>query len=247
MWVKSLLRGLGHEYVKTQLSGVGLALISAFLPTLGFSYWFQVGALILGVILLLWPLVAYGWNALRNMSPALTLFYSGCAFVAVGIWVMAWWNAPPTMPIASPSPLPGPSKLLSRMDRFIFACDVPPPSEEQATKLPQEMNRFKNNIELWGDAIGVTYDVVEIRGGIKIVAEATAPEAKRRLLGTPANKVTIEIRRIGQQELVTVFVDLPDILRFLSFMAPTSAREYDEAQRSIERLIGAPAGGCQLR
>jgi len=61
------------------------------------------------------------------------------------------------------------------------------------------------------------------------------------------SKLTIEIRRVFQQEIVTMFVDLPEILRFLSFMAPEpSAAELIEVQRKIEKMVGAAEGKCQL-
>jgi hypothetical protein len=93
----------------------------------------------------------------------------------------------------------------------------------------------------------MSFTLSEIRGGIKIVAEANTAEARRRLLGSFVSKLTVEIRRVGQQEIVTVFIDLPELLRFWSFMSPDpSAPEMTEIQGKMEKLIGATAGKCHL-
>src|SRR5690242_4455128 len=96
--------------IKTQVGGLGLALISAFVPTLGFPYWLHVGGLIVGVVLFLWPVVGYGWNELRNASLTANLFYGFCALLAISIWGMSWWIAPPVT-ARSPSPAPSPNPL----------------------------------------------------------------------------------------------------------------------------------------
>ena len=97
------------------------------------------------------------------------------------------------------------------MDRFIFACDVPPPDPELAATFQQQLEIYKQNLEVSGDATSMSITLTNIRGGVRIVAEATTPEARRRMLDSPSSRLTIEIRRVFQQLIVTVFVDLPEI------------------------------------
>jgi hypothetical protein len=109
------------------------------------------------------------------------------------------------------------------------------------------MEFFKQNSEVWGDAIGMSFTFTAIRGGIRMAVEANTPEARRRLFSSSVSKLTVEIRRVGQQEIVTMLIDLPEILRFWSFMTPEpSAAELIEVQRKIEKLVGAAEGKCRL-
>jgi hypothetical protein len=191
--------------------------------------------------------VGYGWNELRNASLSAKLFYGSCALLAITIWGMSWWIAPRVSAGApSPAPSPNPPQLLSRMDRFIFACDVPPPDAETAAQLPQKKEQFKQTWDVLGDAIGMSVDVTDIRGGVRMIFDATTPEARRRLITSYVSKLTIEVRRVGEIEIVTASVDLPEIVRFLSFMAPVQPQDTANSQSKIEKLIGAPEGGCHL-
>lgn len=204
-----------------------------------------------------WSLISFA--ALGGVALGFHHFGRGFAFlfvVAGVLWFDHWYysnvldlhaTSEPQPGQAPPSSSPALPKLLSRMDRYIFASDVPPPDAEMAAKFPQQKEFSKQNLEVFGDAIGMSVAVTDIHGGIKIVIEANTPEARRLLLGSYTSKLTIEIRRVFQQEIVTMFVDLPEILRFLSFMAPEpSAAELIEVQRKIKKMIGAAEGKCQL-
>jgi hypothetical protein len=148
--------------------------------------------------------------------------------------------------LSSPQSLPL-GQLVSRMDNLIFSCDVPLPDQETAAKFPEQMANFKTNLEVWGDATGITYTFSPIRGGIRLVAEATTIEAKRRLYSAFVSKLTIEIRRIGPQETVNLSIDIPEILRFWSFMTPDPAEnDMIEVRRKIETMLGIAAGKCKL-
>ncbi len=236
-------------WIKTQLSGVGLTLISAFVSTLGLPYWVHVCGFVVGLVLFLWPMLTIYWIAFLHAPRRLKVFLICCGVLATSIWGMSWRITPNVAALRtteSEAASPSSPQLLSRMDRYIFACDVPPPDAEMVSNFPQEMSRFKNNIQVWGDAIGITYDVTAIRGGVRIVAEATTAEAKRRTLGAPVTRATIDVRRAGPKEIVTAFVDLPEILRFLSFMSPISPSDTIIIRRRIEMLVGASEGGCRL-
>jgi hypothetical protein len=83
------------------------------------------------------------------------------------------YQAGPSLP-TSPSPLQqlsplAPLPLLpiqSRFDRFIFACDVPPPQtpEEDA----KQKETLKDNIQAWADTIGVNASFFDIKNGTKL-------------------------------------------------------------------------------
>jgi hypothetical protein len=175
--------------------------------------------------------------------------------VIVGVLSFYWYysnilNGTPTISVVPPTaPTPAGEQLLSRMDKLIFACDVPLPDAEAAAKFPQTKETFKQNMDIFGDAVGMSSSVTDIRGGIRIELEANTEEARRRLLtsGTGASKLTIEVRRLGPKEMVNVSVTLPEVLRFFSFMAPDpSAREIVEIQSKMEKFIGATPGACHL-
>jgi hypothetical protein len=169
------------------------------------------------------------------------LFYFMCTALVVGVWRFV--PAQPTTPKIAGVPI---SQLISRMDNIIFACDVPPPDTETAAKFPAEIDKFKKNLDIFGDVAGLTYTVSPIRGGIRIVAEATTPEAKRRLLSA-VSKLTVDIRRLGEKEIVNLSMDLPEILRFWSFLTPEpSASEVAEVRRKIEIMLGVADGKCSL-
>jgi hypothetical protein len=83
-----------------------------------------------------------GTDKLKNHLMLLLFLFSSAAFVVV-IWRVVP-SPPATAALAS---LPSP-QLLSRMDRFIFACDVPPPEAAKAATFPQEREYYKQNLEV---------------------------------------------------------------------------------------------------
>jgi hypothetical protein len=144
-----------------------------------------------------WPTIAVGclliWWDIKGREGAnpdpnrklLIGFYSGCAAVAVAVWGMALSQyftlpAPAPKPIETPKAVPS-SQLLSRLDHFIFACDVPPPNAEAAAKFPQAREEMRQRFIVWGDVVGMSITVTDIRGGFRIDGEANTEEAKRRM------------------------------------------------------------------
>jgi hypothetical protein len=101
-------------FFKTQASGTGLTLVSALAPTLGIElpYWARLGGVALGMVMLVWPVLAHGWNEFRGATLTLKIFLVCCAIAVAGIWGMAWWIAPirtvapATVPHPAPTPMP---------------------------------------------------------------------------------------------------------------------------------------------
>jgi hypothetical protein len=127
------------------------------------------------------------WTEVREPRPAgLRRRYLAWAAIAFGALVLAvcgWLFWPASFHREQPSSQPVPtSQLWSRMDRYIFACDVPPPDKKTAAKFPQAKEEMKQNFQILGDVTGMSLTVTDIRGGLRIDAEANTEEAKRRLL-----------------------------------------------------------------
>ena len=193
------------------------------------------------------------WTEVREPRPAglrrRYLAWAAIAFGALVLTVCGWLFWPTSFHHEQSQPVPK-SQLLSRMDRYIFACDVPPPDEKMAAKFPQAKEEMKRNFEILGDATGMSLTVTDIRGGLRLDAEANTEEAKRRLFtaGTGGlSKLAIEVRRYGQQEIVTVAADMPDYFRLFSLMTPEpSSQDTVSIQRKIEHFVGVAEGKCKL-
>jgi hypothetical protein len=138
------------------------------------------------------------------------------------------------------------SQLLSRLDHFIFACDVPPPDTEAAAKFPQAKEEMRQRFMVWGDVVGMSITVTDIRGGFRIDAEANTEEAKRRMFvagAAGASKVSISLRRIDQQIIADVAAELPQIYGLIP--PERSSQDTLAIQRKIENLVGVE-GKCHL-
>jgi hypothetical protein len=109
---------------------------------------------------------------------------------------------------------------------------------------------MKQNFQILGDVTGMSLTVTDIRGGLRIDAEANSEAAKRRLFtaGTGGlSKMAIEVRRFGQQEIVTVTADMPDYFRLFSLMTPEpSSQGTVSIQKKVEHLVGVAEGKCKL-
>jgi prepilin signal peptidase PulO-like enzyme (type II secretory pathway) len=171
----------------------------------------------------------------------------------VGIGGFLYWHFQPKAPdvpvVQKPNEAPkvSPSpQILSRLDHFIFACDVPPPDSETAVKFPQAKEEMKQRFAVWGDVVGMAITVTDIRGGFRIDAEASTEEAKRRLFvagAASATKASISVRRIDQQ----IIVDVTSILApIFGMMTPDpSSQDTLAIQGKVENWVRA-AGKCHL-
>jgi hypothetical protein len=139
-----------------------------------------------------------------------------------------------------------PGQLLSRLDHFIFVCDVPPPAAEAAAKFPQAKEEMRQRYLVWGDVVGMSFTVTDIRGGYRIDAEAATEEAKRRMFvagSAGATKFSIALRRIDQQIIVDVTSELPQLYGLIKL--DPSSQDTRSIQQTVEKLAGAE-GKCHL-
>lgn len=145
-----------------------------------------------------------------------------------------------------------PSQLLSSYGKYIFDCAIPPPSNTAASDFQRQKEVAKQGIEAWGDAIGFTMTLSDIRGGIRIEAEATTDEAKNRMgiLGAiGVKKFALEIRRVGQHEIVSILIDIPATSVFSFFrLMPVDPNSADmvSTRKQIERIMGVSDGTCHM-
>jgi hypothetical protein len=149
----------------------------------------------------------------------------------------------------TPPELTGP--ITSRLNHFILSCDVPPPSPgKSVTGSLWELEDYKRKLDVLGDAMGVTFTMETIRGGVRIEAEATSDEAKQRIpslsiLGV--TKFTFEIRRVEKVELVSVIVKLPPQFAFYGWIPPNpAAPDTKKLIYFVEHFFGFRPGICQL-
>ena len=85
----------------------------------------------------------------------------------------------PAVPPTLPPPLPS-VPIQSRLDRFIFACDVPIPLTVEQDAKQKEV--LQNNIQGWADTIGLSASFNDIKSGVQVAIEAKTKDAKARLL-----------------------------------------------------------------
>jgi hypothetical protein len=134
---------------------------------------------------------------------------------------------PPSAPLESPSPsarqqppslpLP-PVPTQSRLDRFIFNCEVPPPQTLEEDIKQKEL--LQKNIQAWAATIGVSASFSEIKDGTQATIEAKTKEAKARFIsmGTVPGitKVILEARWIDRRKVVVAHAEVPKKYQFYS-------------------------------
>ena len=92
----------------------------------------------------------------------------------------------------------------------------------------------------------------DIRGGFQIAAEATTDEAVSRLglLGVlGVRKFSLQIRRVGEKEIVSLVVELPTASPFNLFQfLPIDPNSQDSitTKKQIENMLGVPDGTCHM-
>ena len=192
---------------------------------------------------LLWKPTGY----LRSWIGILLL----CVLMGGGYFASRWptgflKSEPP--PSENPPAPTGP--IMSRLDHFILRCDVPPPPPSK-TGLDSlwELQDYKQKLDILGDAIGVAFTMVTIRGGVRLEVEAVTEMAKQRmpLSKFGMTKVILEIRRIDKYELVSAFVNLPPQIGFYDLIPPNpAAPDSILLIQTIERFLGVQPGVCQI-
>jgi hypothetical protein len=218
-----------------------------------------VSALIVGLVI---------FAASRHQSHPVRRGLAAASVIGIYIWV-AWqpisksiqtdfpriafqWPVKIDPQESPPSPDVPQEPLLptqSRLDRFIFACDIQPPRNPEEGKKQKET--LQANIQAWADTIGVSASFSDIPNGTRVTAEAKTKEAKARfasmgLLPT-ITKVFLETRWVIQRQIVVAHAELPKDASMLSTLAPDpSAPEIIRAQDLIAQFLGAPEGACHL-
>ena len=236
------------KVIRTVDFGLGLA-CAGIAWTSGGDMSLVAPALIIGFIF-----AAIGVRSIPDMSKFWKLTSSvavGAVYLTIGCFL--YWHFHPKAPdipvvqkpVEPPKGVPA-SQRLSRLDHFIFTCDVPPPDSEKAAKFPQVKEELRQRFNVWGDVVGMSITVTDIRGGFRIDAEANTEEAKRRMFtagSAGASKVSISIRRIDQQIIVDVASELPKIFGLM--LADPSSQDTLAIQSKIEDLVGVQ-GKCRL-
>jgi hypothetical protein len=139
--------------------------------------------------------------------------------------------------------------LQSSEEKAVLRCDVPPPSDP--TQFPRQYQESKEGLGAYGDALGLDISLSTIRGGVRIVYAASSDEGKLRLwraTGTTITKFTLEVRRVGQYELLTFVPErndvAPEVARRIPIQGPNELLH--KFEQTMESLISAPSGACHL-
>lgn len=218
---------------------------------------------------LLWTYFRWSFSMSRSLAIAATFIVTAAALyfdywyysnysINGGIWHISLGirPVPPPQEPSGPKPRPGsvpalPPSLptISRLDRFIFACDSPAP--KTAIEEIEQSARIRKNIQIWGDTIGISISFFYIPYGMQVVAEAKTIEAKSRFLSMGIvqgiTKVTAEIRRNGDKQLIAVYSDVPKNTAFILGLTPDrSAPQILSGQALIAQFIEVPEDACHL-
>jgi hypothetical protein len=137
--------------------------------------------------------------------------------------------------------------MLSRSDRFIVTCDIPP----KAKTAFDDRKSFTETVAKWGPVIGVEPMIIDIPSDLRIVLEAKTPQAKRYFLEIDivkgVTKVTVDIRRIGQTIVIAAYSDLPRNQQKLSAIRPdTDAPRIIDAMKQLSLFLGIAPDSCYL-
>jgi hypothetical protein len=163
-------------------------------------------------------------------------------------WPTAFLRAQTPSDSNAPPESSGP--IMSRLDHFIMRCDRPLPPGKTVEQSLADLNEFKQKLDVMGDALGLSFSMVTIRGGVRLDIEAVTDEAKQRLgplssLGV--TKLTMEVRRIGQVEIVSVFVKMPPQMAFYGWIPPNpKAPDTIGMVHRIEDFLDARHGICHI-
>lgn len=162
------------------------------------------------------------------------------------------WNIPTSTKPAPPiPPFERPSPLISRADKFIFACDVPLDPHVTPKQQAQSGVEVERDVKAWGAMLGFAVTVSDVEGGIQITVEANTIEGKNRLLSAGvsplATKLILEMRRIGPRIMVTAYPDLPQEFSIFSlFPADPSSPQVAPAEKQVSKMLGWPEGTCHV-
>lgn len=153
---------------------------------------------------------------------------------------------PAEAPVTTATTTPAPAiPLRSIMGDLIYACLVPAPAGSGlgTTLFAQQLDYFSKNLKVFGDSIGAKFDVSAIDGGIRIDMDALTDGPRAPITG-PFHKGAIEIRRVGNFEVVNIKIEMPELFKLFSVNPDTP--EVVTWANNINHLLAAKDGTCHL-
>ncbi len=140
--------------------------------------------------------------------------------------------------------------IQSRMDRFIFACNMQQP--KSMAEDADNRDQLRKNVQGWADTIGVAVSFSKITDGIQVTVEAKTDDAKAWFasmgLLPGVTKVFLQSRWLVGRQIIVAFAKVPKNYPLkLSAMVPdpTDPR-IGYAEDQIAQIIGAGKGACSL-
>jgi hypothetical protein len=156
---------------------------------------------------------------------------------------------PSVTPQSQGPTLPPGLPIQSRLERFIFTCDVPPPTNDQ--EVAEQKARLQKNIRVWGDSLGVNISFVDLNDGIQAIAEAKTPEAKARFLSMGIaygiTKLMAEARRSGKQQIIVVRAEIPKNTPMILGLVPDPNDPHlAEGRKLLAQFLEVPESACRM-
>jgi hypothetical protein len=150
-----------------------------------------------------------------------------------------------SLPVAPSAPAQTSVPLRSILGDLIYVCDVPVPSPTSFDTMlfQQKLDYFAQTLKIYGDAVGAKFTVQTIEGGVRINMDA-APGGPRAAIGSPFTKGAVEVRRVGNVEMVNVKIEMPEVFKIL----PVEATDPQVVglTNGIHRLLSFRDGTCHL-
>jgi hypothetical protein len=244
--------------VVASLAAAGIITMSLAYFLLGLAWVLAVGGSFLGP-----------WS-LQHMHRAIFATFLAVMLIGVGWYETHHYEKPPSaadvareitrlitpssnLPVAPAKSPPPPEvysgPIQSTLGKILFSCAVPPPDDAVAAQFPRQLQDYKIALEAWGEALSLDTSISGIKGGVRITVEAKSDEGKLRIwrsTGTTIRKASIDVRRVGQIELVSYVVEFPDY--FKPMLSAPLQIDWDiiTLTRAIERMISAPWGVCHV-
>ena len=160
-------------------------------------------------------------------------------------------NPSPAAPTTPAAPEYSPNRIMQSSEgKVLLTCAIPPPPTD-AFEFARQYQDYKSGVEALGDALDVKMTTSIINGGIRLTVEAISEEGKARMwrmTGTLTPKMAIEVRRVGQNEIVSFTADRPGVPQSMMLNMPLrgSKEDMEKFERSMEQIIGAPSGVCHV-
>lgn len=151
---------------------------------------------------------------------------------------------PPTSAAKSAPPAPTQSgQLRSIMGDLIYSCDVPrPPTTSLDTMLfQQKLDYYAQTLKVLGNSIGASFSVKTIDGGVQIDVDAATG---LRALKNPFHKAVMEVRRVGDVEMVNIKIEMPDLLKLIPVTSSNSG--LIGVTNFVHKMLSLKDGTCHL-